>query len=276
MDVASYDLLKLDVSEDGRCVFLSFEHGKANEVGTAVLAELERLVHDLAEDPEVVCLVTTSRRVSRRGTPIFVAGADVSERGGWTDDQVKAHVRWQSGVLRSLRESPVFHVVVVGGVALGWGTEYLLTADFRIATPKARFGLPETGLGILPGAGGSSELWTEIGVAQTLRLGMTGEQIDADEAAAMGLVQEVVPDLETGLARARSLAERVKTRSPTAIAAFKRAVLSCTGAPGPVRGDLEMAAYERCVDSGEAAIGREHFNGIRAGERPPWGPKRGG
>ena len=229
----------------------------------------------LNQDPDVVALVTTSRRVSRRGTPVFVAGADVSERVDWSSRHVKDHVRWQGEVLRSLRHAPVFHVVVVGGVALGWGTEYLLTADWRIATPQAVFGLPETGLGILPGAGGTSELWTEIGVAQTLRLGMTGEHVKAEEALDMGLVQEVAEDLEAGLTRAHALAARVERCSPTATAAFKQAVLGCVGAPASTRQELEMAAYSHCVDSGEAAIGRAHFRGIRDGERPPWGPKQG-
>ena len=275
MDVSSYELLDLQLVDDGKCVVLTFHHGKANEVSSAVLKELERLVNALQQDLHVVALVTTSRRVSRRGTPVFVAGADVSERVDWSDQQVKDHVRWQGEVLRSLRHAPVFHAVVVGGVALGWGTEYLLTADWRIVTPQAVFGLPETGLGILPGAGGTSELWTEVGVAQTLRLGMTGEKIDAQEALEMGLVQEVVDDLDVGMTRALALATRVAGCSPTAIAAFKRGVLACVGAPASTRQQLEMDAYERCVDSGEAAIGRAHFRGIRDGERPPWGPKQG-
>ena len=155
----------------------------------------------------------------------------------------------------------------------GWGTEYLLTADWRIATPGAVFGLPETGLGILPGAGGTAELWSHIGVAQTLRLGMTGERIGPDEARDIGLVQELAADHASGMQRAHALAARVAKASPTAIASYKRAVLEAVGSDPTRRDTLEAQAYERCVRSGEAAIGRENFSAIREGGRPPWGMK---
>ena len=108
-----------------------------------------------------------SERRSKRGTPIFISGANVTERQGWERDRVAAHVRYQREVLRRLRALPLFHVAVVNGVALGWGTEYMITCDYRIATKEATFGLPETGLGILPGAGGSSELSALIGLQKT-------------------------------------------------------------------------------------------------------------
>ena len=80
-------------------------------------------------------------------------------------------------VLGRLRRAPVLHVMVVDGVALGWGTEFLLTADWRIACDGAVFGLPETGLGIVPGAGGTSELWTEIGVGHVARRWGVGQGV---------------------------------------------------------------------------------------------------
>ncbi|MFT7518197.1 MAG: enoyl-CoA hydratase/carnithine racemase [Kiritimatiellia bacterium] len=258
---------------DGRAVLLEFDHGKANEMGTGTLKELERLVDRLRDDPRLIALITWSRKSSRRGTPIFVAGADVTERVGWDDGRIKDHVRWQRLVLSRLRCAPVFHVAVVHGVALGWGTEYLLTADYSIATPTARFALPETGLGILPGAGGTSELHQQIGVAHALRLGMTGEQIGADEALRIGLVQELADDLDAAMARARELAEMVGRRSPTAVAALKAAVLRSVGESQEQRRENEAKAYEHCVDTGEAAMGRAHFGASRRGEPMPWGPK---
>jgi len=267
-----YEHLKVAEELDGKRVILTFDHGKANEIGSAQLEELERLVSALETGP-AMALITTSERHSKRGTPLFVAGANVAERTGWDDDRVKAHVRWQRSLLARLRRAPVFHVAVVHGVALGWGTEFLLTADYRIASDSASFALPETGLGILPGAGGTSELWAHIGVAQTLRLGMTGERIDADEASRIGLVQERAATQPLGMERARALSALVVRRSPTAVAAFKRGVLAAVGAPVGDRTDIEDAAYTRCVDTGEAAIGRAHFGAIRAGESPPWGPR---
>jgi enoyl-CoA hydratase/carnithine racemase len=268
-------LLTLTRELDDRLVVLELDHGKANEVGTAVLREIEALVESLVEDDRAAALVTFSRRRSRTGTPIFVAGADVTERADWGDTRVKQHVRWQRSVLARLAAVPVFHVVVVEGVALGWGTEYLLTADYAIGCDHAVFGLPETGLGIVPGAGGTSELQHRVGPCHALRLGMTGERIDADEALRIGLIQERVPDVDAGLDRARALAALAARRSPTALAAFKGALLASRGQPEDERRELEARAYERCVDAGEAAIGRAHFAASRTGASIPWGPRRG-
>ncbi|MFT5455167.1 MAG: enoyl-CoA hydratase/carnithine racemase [Myxococcota bacterium] len=273
MQLDEFATLKVSSHRDCRCLHLEFDHGKANEMGSAQLVELERLVEYL-EESEAVAMVSYSRRRSRRGTPIFIAGANVTERAGWTPHEVKQHVRWQRRVLAALKRTRVFHVAVVDGVALGWGTEFLLTADYRIAAPNAQFGLPETGLGILPGAGGTAELWAHVGVAHALRLGMTGERIDAEEAARIGLVQETAVDLDAALARADALVGRVARCSPTAVGAFKRAVLTAVGQAPAERANLEAEAYELCVDSGEATIGRENFAAIRAGARPPWGPRR--
>lgn len=272
MTPSSYERLNLSVQGEGRVAILEFDHGKANEMGVAELGEIERLTAEL-EASEVAALVTWSRRKSRRGTPIFVAGANVTERTGWTDDQVRKHVRRQRRVLQQLKGIPQLHIGVVAGVALGWGTEYLLCCDYRIGAPGAVFGLPETGLGILPGAGGTGELWAHIGVAHTLRLGMTGERIGPDEAMRLGLIQECAESSEAAMARALELGNLAALRSPSALAAFKRAVLSCVGAPGEARTELEADAYEHCVETGEAAIGRAHFAARREG-RPPWGPRR--
>ena len=181
--------MKITTEQDGKIVVLELDHGKATEMGRAEVAAIEELTN-LLEQPAARALVTFSRRRTAKGTPVFVAGANVAERADWPDELVKTHVSWQRDVLARLRRAPVFHVVVVDGAALGWGTEFLLTADWRIACDGAVFGLPETGLGSVPGAGGTSELWPEIGVGHALRLGLTGERIGADEAKEIGLVHE--------------------------------------------------------------------------------------
>jgi enoyl-CoA hydratase/carnithine racemase len=265
------DFQSLHLSVEGHVALLEFNHGKANEMGSAELAELEQLVRWLRENRQVTTLVTSSKKVSGRGTPIFVSGANVVERNEWSPGQVKTHVRWQRQVIASLRRVPVFHVAVVGGVALGWGTEFLLATDYRIGCDGALFALPETGLGIVPGAGGTAALWRHVGVAHALRLGMTGESIGPDEALRIGLIQERCGSLEDGLARARALAELVAKRSPTAIAGYKQAVLSMT--TSLLEEELEARVYEHCVDTDNAAVGRSHFAAIRRGEDVPWPPR---
>ncbi len=252
---------------------VTMNHGRVNEMGSQELQDWATITDHLHKG-SCRALITRSLKHTRSGTPIFIAGANVTERVGWSSEQVKAHVRWQRETLAGLRRAPVFHVTVVEGMALGWGTEFMITADYRIGTAQARFALPETGIGILPGAGGTSELSRIIGPNQALRLGMTGEQIGAEEALRIGLIDELYPDGEQAMARARELAERASTRSPTAVGAFKRGVLASLSMDEDARTELEARAYELCVDSGDAAIGRENFKAITAGEPVQWGPRR--
>lgn len=269
MSEQHFGSLKATIEDD--VVWLQLDHGKANEMGRAEIAGLESLCAWL-EGGRARVLVTWSRRVSSKGTPIFISGANVTERAGWAVADVKRHVRWQRAILARLRKAPVFHVAVIHGIALGWGTEFMLACDWRIATPEARFGLPETSLGIIPGAGGASELSRLIGMPQALRMGMTGEILDASEAHRIGLVDEVLPDVDLGLARARGMAENVRRRSPTSVATFKAAALAAVGRSEEERRRLEAEAYEHCVDTGEAAIGRANFAEITSGGQAPWGP----
>jgi enoyl-CoA hydratase/carnithine racemase len=266
------------LDEARRLLILELDHGKANEMGSEQLDAFEALCDQIeaaagSESP-ITCLCTTSRKFSKRGTPIFISGANVTERVGWDDARIKAHVIRQRNLMQRLRRLPVFHVVIATGITLGWGTEYLLTADWTIALPQASFGLPETGLGILPGARGSAELASLIGPAQAIRLGCTGETIDAAEALRIGLVQDRAEDFDGAMAKVHDYADRLRRRSPLAVALYKRAVLDGLGRDESERLAIESAAYERCVDSGEAAIGRANFELVVSGGAPPWGRHR--
>lgn len=271
------DLSPLNVAlrRDGRVCELTFDHGKANEVGTDVLRALEDLVRWLEAEPAIQVLVSRSTKQSRRGTPIFVAGADVSERAGWTDQQVITHVAWQRGVLDRVRNLPLLHVACIDGVAFGWGTEWTLTADVVLAGPRARFALPETGLGIVPGAGGTGLLARRIGQAQALRLGLTGEVLDAAAAMRTGLAQEAFEEADAMQARVDQLIDGALRRSPTANALYKMAVLATGDDPARAL-ELEANAYARCVTSGEAARGREQFAAARRGDPVRWPPRQAG
>ena len=110
----------------------------------------------------------------------------------------------------------------------------------------------------------------EIGLAQALRLGMTGERINGLEAARIGLTQENYDSWEEGMDRAQKLTLLTAKKSPTAIAALKSALLSSRGVSSEKRTELEATAYEHCVDSGEAAIGRANFKKILSNESVQW------
>jgi enoyl-CoA hydratase/carnithine racemase len=275
MNLETIEALHPRYDAERQLLVLELDHGKANEMGSEQLAAFDHLCEliEHAHQP-ITCLCTTSRRVSSNGKPIFIAGANVTERVGWDETRVKAHVLRQRKLMQRLRRLPLFNIALSTGVTLGWGTEYMLTADYPIATSAASFALPETGLGIIPGARGTSELASLVGPAHALRLGCVGETIGAHEALRIGLIAEVLDDLETGMSRVERIAEELRRRSPLAVASYKAALLDGLGRSEPERIALEEAAYERCVDTGEAAIGRASFNEIRAGQTPAWGKHR--
>ena len=268
-----FEHLHVSTEDQGGLVQLRFDHGKANEMGRAHVTELARLV-DLLEQGTFQALISSSQRHTRSGTPVFSAGADVRERRDWDESSVLLHVRGQRRTLQRLARAPVFHVCVVDGLALGWGTEFTLSADYVIAGPGARFGLPETGLGIVPGAGGTAHLASRIGVGQALRMGMTGELVDARQAAEIGLVHERCDSAEDAMDRALALVRRAMGRSPTAVAAYKVAVRAGLGLSSSERDALEGRAYEHCVATGEAAHGRQAFEALARGELVGWGPRK--
>jgi enoyl-CoA hydratase len=184
--------------------------------------ELERAFTTLAADPTVrVVLITGS------GERAFAAGADI---------RALTETDATSGLEVSLRGQQVFALIesqlerngkpviaAINGVALGGGCELALACTLRIASDKARLGLPEVKLGLIPGYGGSQRLTRLIGRSAALRMMLTAQIVDAPEAFRLGLVDEVVPAAEL-LPRARALAETVASMAPLAIAGVLEAV----------------------------------------------------
>jgi|SRR5690606_4347470 len=250
---------------------LELDHGKANEIGTEALTAFEALCAWVEAEDAVACVSTTSRKRTAKGNPIFVSGADVRERIGWPPERIRAHVERQRALMARIRTLPVFTVVLSTGATLGWGLEYCLACDYVLAAPEAFFALPETGLGIIPGAGGTALLAERIGLAQALRLGCTGERLDAAEAKRIGLVDEIATDIDAGLERIRALAALLRRRSPTAVATFKQVVLAGLGRPLAERLDLEARGYHHTVETGDAEQGRATFGSDVA---PTWSKRR--
>lgn len=115
-------------------------------------------------------------------------------------------------------------IAAISGDALSAGLEMALACDVRVAAAEARFGLPETGFGLIPMGGGTQRLARAVGRAKALELVLTGEIIDAEEALRIGLVSRVVPR-DALSAEATTLAERIASRGPIAVRYAKEAVL---------------------------------------------------
>ena len=188
-----------------------------NALNTQVLCDLDEAIAKVeqADDVRVVILTGAGRS--------FVAGADIGEMKGFSAiDGKKFGVHGGSIFLRLENLSkPV--IAAVNGFALGGGCELAMACDIRLASEKAKFGQPETGLGITPGFGGTERLPRIVGVSKAMELILTAKTIGAEEAKAIGLVSEVYPAEEL-MDKAMELAQAICANAPIAVAESKRCI----------------------------------------------------
>jgi len=172
----------------------------------------------LEDDTNIRCAILTGA-----GDKAFAAGADIKAMADADPAGADALVAHAHRVADLLEASRLPVIAAVNGFALGGGFELALACDFILAARGAKVGMPEVSLGVIPGMGGTQRLVQRIGVARARQLIYTGGLIDADTAARMGLVNEVLEPAEL-LSRARAVAAEITTRAPLAVAAAKRAL----------------------------------------------------
>lgn len=152
----------------------------------------------------------------------FSAGADLTEFGSADGIMAARRIRWERDPWLPLWELPVPTVAALHGYALGAGLEMSLLCDLRVAGPDTRVGLPETGLGMLPSAGGTQSLLRVVGASRTLPLVLTGERIDVERAERLGIVDIVSDDPDQqALALARRLADLPPAAAHSAIRSLR-------------------------------------------------------
>lgn len=171
------------------------------------------------------------------GDKAFCAGADLSEFITAPPPVDARRVRFQRDVWNLFLGMPQPFVAALHGYALGSGIEMSLCCDIRIASRDTKFGLPEGALGIIPAAGGTQTLPRAIGRSRAMEMLLTHRWIDANEALAAGLLNEVV-DREKLLERACAIAERIASAAPGAVRLIKQAVRR--GMDMPLAEGLEM------------------------------------
>lgn len=184
---------------------------KLNALNPAVIAEIDGAFSALAGEGDLRAVILTGA-----GDKAFVAGADIgvlAEMGTLTGAEVS---RQGQEVLRRIERFPRPVIAAVGGYALGGGCELALACHLRVASERARFGLPEVGLGIIPGYGGTVRLARLVGLGRAAQLILTGEMIDGRRAAEIGLANMVVPHEEL-MDRAGKVAARIARNAPVAV-----------------------------------------------------------
>jgi len=161
---------------------------RRNALSRMTLVELGRLGMELVADSSIRAIVVTGA-----GDKVFCAGADLKERQGFTNEDVRAQVGLYRTELAVLDKSPKPVIAAMNGSAYGGGLELALICDLRVVVAHAQIGLPETTLGIIPGAGGTQRLPRIVGEARAKEMILLGRPLTADVALAWGLVNRVTP-----------------------------------------------------------------------------------
>lgn len=229
-----------------------------NALNGKLLARLAEAVTVLDESPVVRVIVLTGS-----GQRAFSAGADLDELSGLGIDQASDMLRFGQRVMARIARSATPVIAAVNGLALGGGFELVLATSFPVMSTKARLGLPESGLGLIPGYGGTQRLAPLVGPAVAAYLMLSDSQLSAQRAYELGVTP--LPPVESGelLDTARSVANEVAARGPRAHAAILRALR--TRAPGAAELDLETSLAAMAVAGREAAEGIAAFKE----RRPP-------
>lgn len=188
-----------------------------NALNDQVISQLDKVL-DGIDLNEVRCVIVTGA-----GQKAFVAGADIAQMKDLDKMAGQAFGKLGNDVFRKLETLPIPTIAAVNGFALGGGCELAMACDIRIATKKSRFGQPEVGLGIIPGAGGTQRLQRLVGIGKAKELIFTGDIISAEEAERIGLVEKVVED-GTVMDAAMEMAKKIRAKGPVAITLAKKAI----------------------------------------------------
>lgn len=214
-------------ADSSKMVLLSVQDGvaevtinrpdKLNALNEAVRAELTGIFDHLANRKDVKLAI-----LHGAGDKAFAAGADVNEFAARTPGEQREVYR-RRRVYDALAEFPKPVICAIQGFCIGGGNELALACDIRVADATARFGQFEIRLGLIPGAGGTQRLARLVGPGQALRIGLSGDLIDAREAHRIGLVEFLAEEGEH-LRRARELAARMTRWSTVSLQLVKKAV----------------------------------------------------
>jgi methylglutaconyl-CoA hydratase len=230
---------------------------RRNALGREVVEGLLDAAERVATQKAVRCVILCGA-----GEKAFCAGADLKERKGMPEPQVREFVSLLNRMMNTIANSPKVWIGALQGACLGGGLELALCTDLRVANENVILGLPEVRLGILPGAGGTQRLPRLIGVARAKQLILTGTRIGADEALRLGVVNAVAADHEAG---ALSLAEEVCKGAPISLTQAKRAIEGGWDLEMEAGLKFERACYDVTIPTQDRLEGLKAF----AEKRPP-------
>ena len=211
-----YSTLKYE--QKGQIAIVSVNRPEAlNALNEAELEELSDIFGLIESDDQTGIVILTGEGRA------FVAGADIAAMNEMSVLEYRDFLIKGSAVMQKIEEFKKPVIAAVNGFALGGGCELAMACDFRFASEKAKFGLPETGLGIFPGWGGTQRLPRLVGKSMAKLLIFSGEMIGAEEAKAIGLVEKVFAP-EDLMPETEKCAELILSKAPIAVRLAKTAI----------------------------------------------------
>jgi enoyl-CoA hydratase len=207
------------LEKEDQIAILSVNRPKAlNALNADTLLDIKNAVMEVAADPGIIVLIITGV-----GDKAFVAGADIAFMQNLPAMEARAFAILGQEVFRLIETMDKPVIAAVNGFALGGGCELSMACDIRLASDKALFGQPEVGLGITPGYGGTQRLPRLIGEGRAKELIYSANNINAEEAYRVGLVNHVYPG-ESLMDEAKKLAKKIASKAPIAVRLSKNQV----------------------------------------------------
>lgn len=259
MDEQEIVFEQIDYRVDDGIAFVTLQRPQAlNALTGELLLEFSLALEFAEADFDVKALIVTGAGRA------FAAGADIANIGAIRDAFTgREFALAGQDVFNSLAALPFPTIAAINGFALGGGLELALACDLRVASRSARLGLPEVGLGLLPGFGGSQRLPRLIGQGRALDLILTARQVEADEALLLGLVNRVEDDALEG---ARALARQILKNAPVALGLAKEAVNRGLGTTLPQGLEIEADLFGLAATTEDMREGTSAFLEKRAAE----------
>jgi enoyl-CoA hydratase/carnithine racemase len=235
-----------------------------NVLSRPLVAEIAQLARQAAVEGPIRAVVITGA-----GKRAFCAGANLKERQGWTEDDVRRWLVELHTALREIERCPKPWIAAINGLALGGGCELALACDLRVMDPAAQIGLTETKIGVIPGGGGTVRLSRIAGIGRAKDLILTARRVDAAEALQLGVVSRISAAGDS-VSAAIALGREIASNAPVAIAAAKASIGEAYDLPMDAALEMERLHYEKALVSEDRLEGLKAF----AEKRPPrWSGK---
>jgi len=248
------DLQNVKYSAEERVAILTIDHPPVNAFDAQTVRDLDAALDMALEDEAVKVVIITGA-----GQMAFVAGADINEiKQIESADRAVELLRAGHQVFNRIEQARKPFIAAINGYCLGGGLELALACHLRIGGDRARIGLTEINLGIIPGWGGTQRLMRVVGPSKAAELILTGDPITAQEAYRLGLVNKVVP-MGDVLKEAKGLARKITSKSMVAIRCAMDAIERGRHLPLAEALEVEIGQWRTLVASEDMKEGVQAF-----------------